>query len=153
MMTMISKHITCDTRWVTFFSARWVDFTSKNFTVQHEIRLEIHLFHHVFVSVICSNKRSEKKQGKIDYKLVMFLRFKVSMVIFVMDLVFMDLVFMDFILTSRMSRQLASSFGNNMDCRLTPKLNKTTSNRTTKYIIFFTILPIIVTSGPISTRT
>lgn len=52
-------------------------------------------------------------------------------------------------LTSRISRQLASSFGNKIDCLLIPKLNRTTSNRTTKYIIFFTILPIIVTSGPV----
>lgn len=53
-------------------------------------------------------------------------------------------------ITSRMSRQLASSFGNNIDCLLTPKLSKTTSNSTTKYIMFLTIFPIIVTRGPVS---
>lgn len=52
-------------------------------------------------------------------------------------------------LTSRISRQLASSFGYKIDCLLIPKLSRTTSNRTTKYIIFFTIFPIIVTSGPV----
>lgn len=50
--------------------------------------------------------------------------------------------------TSRINRQLASLLGNRMACRLTPKLSNTTSSNTTKYIMFFTIFPIIVTRGP-----
>ncbi|KYQ46529.1 hypothetical protein ALC60_14460 [Trachymyrmex zeteki] len=50
--------------------------------------------------------------------------------------------------TSRIMRHFGSALGFNIACLATPKLISTTSKSTTKYIIFLTILPIMVTKGP-----
>ncbi|KYN10556.1 hypothetical protein ALC57_17161 [Trachymyrmex cornetzi] len=52
------------------------------------------------------------------------------------------------ICTSRIIRDSGARLGCNIACLATPKLISTTSKSTTKYIIFLTIFPIMVTKGP-----
>lgn len=55
----------------------------------------------------------------------------------------------EYVRTSRIIRHFGSEFGFNIACLATPKLINTTSKSTTKYIMFLTIFPIMVTRGPI----
>ncbi|KYN34762.1 hypothetical protein ALC56_10730, partial [Trachymyrmex septentrionalis] len=50
--------------------------------------------------------------------------------------------------TSRIIRNSGARLGCNIACLATPKLISTTNKSTTKYIIFLTIFPIMVTKGP-----
>lgn len=45
-------------------------------------------------------------------------------------------------------RHFGSALGYNIACLATPKLMSTTNKSTTKYIMFLTIFPIMVTRGP-----
>lgn len=101
---------TCDTGWMVFNAADWVNFTSKYLSIQHEIWL---------------------KKNLTNKKIIFFLTIILFLLCFLLKK-FHYVIIETLILTSRISRQLASSFGNKMDCLLTAKLNKTTSNKTTK---------------------
>lgn len=54
--------------------------------------------------------------------------------------------------TSRNMSHFGMEVGFNIACLDTPKLMSTTSKRITKYIMFLTIFPIIVTRGPVKCK-
>lgn len=61
---MVVVFFTCDTRRMARDSARRIDFTSKHFTIQHEIWLKINLFQKRAGGRKKTRKKNERKKHK-----------------------------------------------------------------------------------------